>query len=149
MADDNLKRIADEMRKIVQEFGDLPDDELLWLADHVEERKYNPGECVYKEGDPANYFTILLDGLLQYRRDSDPQDMRVWDVEPGDVGGKLPYSRLTHYTGSVRAAKPTRLLIGSVDVFPEMVRDTPVLTQRLVGMMSDRIRWVTREMQQT
>src|SRR5215813_5937687 len=125
MPDDNLKRIAQELR-IVEEFGDLPDDELLWLAGHVTEKIYNPGDCVSKEGDPANDFIILVDGLLQYRRDSDNQDNRVWDMEVGEVGGKLPYSRLTHYTGSVRAAKTSRVLVGSVDVFPEMIRDTPL-----------------------
>lgn len=148
MADDNLKRIVNELR-IVEEFGDLPDDELLWLANHVTERTFNPGDCLSKEGDQANDFIILIDGLLQYRRDSDTQDIRVWDMEPGEVGGKLPYSRLTHYTGSVRAAKTSRVLVGSVDIFPEMIRDTPLLTQRLVGMMLDRTRWVTRELQQT
>jgi signal transduction histidine kinase len=148
MADDNLKGIAQELR-IVEEFGDLPDDELLWLANHVTEKTYNPGDCVSKEGDPANEFIILIDGLLQYRRDSDNQDNRVWDMEIGEIGGKLPYSRLTHYTGSVRAAKTSRVLVGSVDVFPEMIRDTPLLTQRLVGMMLDRTRWVTRELQNT
>ncbi|MCI0614975.1 ATP-binding protein [bacterium] len=148
MTDENLKRIAKELR-IVEEFGDLPDDELLWLANHVSEKTFNPGEILSKEGDPANDFIILVDGLLQYWRDSDSYDNRVWDMEPGEVGGKLPYSRLTHYTGSVRAAKTSRLFVGSVDVFPEMIRDTPMLTQRLVGMMLDRTRWVTRELQQT
>ena len=141
MTDENLKRISKELR-IVEEFGDLPDDELSWLANHVEEKTFNPGECVSKEGDPADDFIILIDGLLQYRRDSDTTDNRVWDMEPGEVGGKLPYSRLTHYAGSVRAAKPSRVLVGSVDVFPEMIRDAPLLTQRLVGMMRDRTRWV-------
>jgi signal transduction histidine kinase len=148
MTDEDLKQITKELR-IVEEFGDLPDDELLWLANHVLEKTFNAGELISKEGDPANDFIILVDGLLQYRRDSDTQDNRVWDMEPGEVGGKLPYSRLTHYTGTLRAAKTSRLLVGSVDVFPEMIRDTPLLTQRLVGMMLDRTRWVTRELQQT
>ena len=79
MADDNLKRIAQELR-IVEEFGDLPDDELLWLANHVTERTFNPGDCLSKEGDQANDFIILVDGLLQYRRDSDNQDMGLLAV---------------------------------------------------------------------
>lgn len=148
MTDENLKRIAEELR-IVEEFGDLPDDELLWLADHITEKTFSPGEVISKEGQPANEFIVVIEGLLQYRRDSDSNDPRVWDMEPGEVGGKLPYSRLTHYTGTLRAAKESRVLIGSVDVFPEMIRDTPLLTQRLVGNMLDRTRWVTREIQQT
>jgi signal transduction histidine kinase len=148
MVDENLKRIAQELR-IVEEFGDLPDDELLWLADHVSEKIYSPGEIVSKEGEPANEFIVVMEGLLQYRRDSDTSDPRVWDMEPGEVGGKLPYSRLTHYTGTLRAARESRVLVGSVDSFPEMIRDTPLLTQRLVGNMLDRTRWVTREIQQT
>jgi CRP-like cAMP-binding protein len=57
MTDDNLKQIAKDLR-IVEEFGDLPDDELLWLANHVEERTFSPGEELSKEGDPANEFIV-------------------------------------------------------------------------------------------
>jgi signal transduction histidine kinase len=144
---ENSKRIAEELR-IVPEIADLPEDVLLWLANNVQEVTYHAGEIVKKEGEPVDSFIILLEGQLQLRRESGSNDIRVWDMEPGELTGKLPYSRLALWPGTTRALATTRVLVGSADLFSEMIRDQPLLTQRLVGMMSDRIRWVAREDQQ-
>jgi len=71
----------------------------------------------------------------------------VWDIEPGELIGKLPYSRLVSFPGTVRSFGKSRVLVGSADVFPEMIRDVPLLTQRLVSMMTDRVRYVLTENQ--
>ena len=147
MGVENSKRIAEELR-IVPEIADLPEDVLLWLANNVREITYRAGEIVVKEGEPVNTFIIVLEGELQFRRESGSPDMRVWDIEPGEIIGKLPYSRWAFWQATMRAALASRVLVGSADLFPEMIRDAPLLTQRLVGMMSDRIRWVAREDQQ-
>src|SRR5689334_13036261 len=130
MAVEDFTRIAQELR-IVPEIRDLPEEALLWLAKNVEEVVYSEGETVIKEGEPFNSFVVLLEGLLQFRRESRSQDLRVWDIEPGEIIGKLPYSRLVTFPGTVRSFKKSRVLIGSADVFPEMIRDSPLLTQRL------------------
>jgi len=147
MVVENSKRIAEELR-IVPEIADLPEDVLLWLANKVQEITYHAGEIVVKEGEAVETFIVLLEGQLQFRRESGSLDIQVWDIEPGEMTGKLPYSRLAHWPGTIRAVTATRVLVGSADLFPEMIRDAPLLTQRLVGMMSDRIRWVAREVQQ-
>ena len=147
MTEEKLKRFVQELR-IVPEIADLPEDVLGWLAERLDEKMFSAGEIVGKQGDPANTFYVLLEGELHFRRESDSQDMRVYVMKPGEIGGKLPYSRLTNWPGTLRAVATSRLLVGSTDLFPEMVRDAPLITQRLVGMMSDRIRWATREDQQ-
>jgi len=147
MSIENSKRIAEELR-IVPEIADLPEDVLLWLANNVQEITYHAGEIVLKEGEPVETFIVLLEGKLQFRRESGSHDLRVWDIEPGELTGKLPYSRLTHWPGTIRSVATSRVFVGSTDLFPEMIRDQHLLTQRLVGMMSDRIRWVAREDQQ-
>ncbi|HSE43323.1 MAG TPA: ATP-binding protein [Acidobacteriota bacterium] len=147
MAEEKLKKLAEEI-KIVPEIADLPEDELIWLAERVQEKILQPGDIHSKEGEPADRFTILLEGNLQFRRETNPDDIVVWDVEPGEIAGKLPYSRLSHWPGTMRALTQSRVLTGSADLFPEMIREAPLLTQRLVGMMSDRIRWVARENEQ-
>ena len=147
MENETLKRIAQELR-IVPEIADLPEDALLWLAGKVEEKTFEPGEVLTKEGEPADTFMILLEGECQLRLQSGFQDNRVWNMEPGEIGGKLPYSRLTKWPGTVRALVRSRGLVGNVSVFHEMIHEQHDLTQRLVGMMSDRIRYTTREDQQ-
>ena len=146
MAVQDFARTVQEL-KVVPEISDLPEESLLWLAKNVQEVFYETGEVVIQEGKPVHSFVILVDGRLQFRRESESQDLRVWDIEPGEILGKLPYSRLVSFPGTVRASTRSKVLIGSVDVFPEMIRDVPLLTQRLVSLMTDRVRYVITENQ--
>jgi signal transduction histidine kinase len=66
----------------------------------------------------------------------------------GDVTGRLPYSRMTTYMGTGRAVAPTRVAKFPRTLFPEMLQRMPVLAERLVGMMTDRVRETTRMEQQ-
>src|SRR5208282_1282519 len=67
---------------------------------------------------------------------------------PGEVTGILPFSRMKQFTVSGRAIADSRALRFPASLFPELVQKMPVLTQRLVGLMSDRIRETTRLEQQ-
>ncbi|MCI0414868.1 ATP-binding protein [bacterium] len=145
MSDTN--RILEELQ-MVPAIADLPEDQLIWLARNLKEVTFAAGEIVAQEGGPADTFSILLGGEFHFRRESDSQDTRVYISKPGDIVGKLPYSRLTQWPGTFRALTPGRLLSGSTDLFPEMTRVAPQLVQRLVSIMSDRIRSTTKEDQQ-
>jgi signal transduction histidine kinase len=140
-------RILEELRH-VPAIADVPEDQLLWLASKLTERTFPEGEVLAQEGGDADSFHILLEGEFQFRRESDPQDSRVLISKVGDIVGKLPYSRLTHWPGSFRSLTPGRILSGSTELFPEMTREAPLIVQRMVSIMSDRIRYTTKEEQQ-
>lgn len=143
----DTNRILDDLKRIPS-IGDLPESELIWLANKLREVKFPAGEILAAEGGVADSFHILLEGEFQLRRESDSQDTRVLVSKAGDIVGKLPYSRLTHWPGTFRAITPGRALSGSTDLFSEMTRETPLIVQRMVGIMSDRIRYTTKEDQQ-
>jgi signal transduction histidine kinase len=145
MTDTN--RIREELRH-VPAIADCPEDQLVWLASKMQERTFPAGEVLAQEGGDADSFHILLEGEFQFRRESDPSDSRVLVSKVGDIVGKLPYSRLTHWPGSFRALTPGRILSGSTELFPEMIREAPMIVQRMVSIMSDRIRYTTKEEQQ-
>ncbi|HET6266782.1 MAG TPA: ATP-binding protein [Acidobacteriota bacterium] len=147
MSDDQLQQKVQELKGI-RAVGDLPEEELTWLAKHLTEVRIAAGECVGHEGDPADSFYVFLEGEIHLRRESDPADTRVLMAKAGEFGGKLPFSRLTQWPGTGRAVGQVRLLKGSVEIFPEMIHDHPLIVERLVAVMSDRIRFFTREDQQ-
>ncbi len=128
--------------------ADLPDVSLLWLAEHSEDRRSDVGTVIIREGDPAEYMNIILQGKVRFQREGAGAASATFTAQAGQIGGLLPYSRLTHYTGTVRAMEPTRALMIHKDLFPEMLRQIPELNQRLVGLMADRIREITRIEQQ-
>jgi signal transduction histidine kinase len=144
---EDTSRIVHEMRS-VPAIADLPEEELVWLAERLTETSFPAGAVLSTEGGPADSFHILLEGEFQLRRESDPRDARVFVSKAGEIVGKLPYSRLTVWPGSFRAITPGRILSGSTDLFPEMTRNTPLIVQRMVSIMSDRIRSTTKEEQQ-
>src|SRR3569832_879335 len=60
----------------------------------------------------------------------------------------LPFSRMKAFQVTGRAVTDVRLLRFPVRLFPELLQRMPVLVERLVGIMSDRVRDVTAADQQ-
>src|ERR1700733_15043262 len=135
-----------ELRR-VQEFADLPDDQLDWFLSQAKELNLKAGDTYARQGDPADAMFVILEGHLQVRGEIGGETF-VFDLEPGDVTGVLPFSRMKQFTVSGRALTDSHALRFPASLFPELVQKMPVLTQRLVGLMSDRIRETTRLEQQ-
>ena len=128
-------------------FADLPDDQLDWFLSQSQEMNLKAGDVYARQGDPADAMFVILEGHLQGRGERGGE-VFVFDLEPGDVTGILPFSRMKQFTVSGRAEANSRALRFPASLFPELVQKMPVLTQRLVGLMSDRIRESTRLEQQ-
>src|SRR5580700_3727231 len=135
-----------ELRR-VQEFADLPDDQLDWFLSQVQELNLKAGDTYARQGDPADAMFVILAGHLQGRGELGGETF-VFDLEPGDVTGVLPFSRMKQFTVSGRAVTDSRALRFPASLFPDLIQKMPELTRRLVGMMSDRIRETTRLEQQ-
>lgn len=135
-----------ELRRVT-EFADLPDDQLDWFLSHSQEMRLKAGEIYSRQGDPADAMFVVLEGHLQGRGELNGETV-VFDLEPGDVTGVLPYSRMKQFTVGQRAETDSRALRFPSSLFPELIQRMPELTNRLVGLMSDRIREVTRLEQQ-
>jgi signal transduction histidine kinase len=136
-----------DLRRI-SAFADLSEDQLGWLAAHMDEIRLQPGETSIVEGDAADRMLVILEGEVQARREKGPMDGRVYIARAGDVTGMLPFSRMATYGVTGRAVVPTRIARLPAALFPEMLDRIPELEERLVGILSDRIRETTRVEQQ-
>lgn len=135
-----------EALRRIHVFADLPDDQLKWFADNTAERRYSAGEVLFRKGDPPDELVILLEGEFHAYWDEKDHDI-VYIGRAGDqaseVTGMLPFSRMTSYQVTGRTVTNMRVLRFPVRLFPEMMQRMPVLVQRLVGIMSDRVREAT------
>src|ERR1700733_2137704 len=131
----------------VAAFADLPDDQITWFLSQSREVSLSPGEIYARQGDPADEMSVVLEGQLEVRGEISGETI-VIPIKAGDVTGILPFSRMKQYTIRGRAITASRLLRFPAACFPELVQKMPELTQRLVGLMSDRIREGTRIEQQ-
>jgi signal transduction histidine kinase len=96
-----------------------------------------------REGEPLDNLVVILEGEMRIQRGSGADEMIIRGFA-GQVTGLLPYSRLTHYSGTTRAVLFTRVASLHRSLFPEMLQRLPLLGQRLVSLMADRIRETTR-----
>src|ERR1700677_3150199 len=131
----------------VPAFLDLPDDQIAWFISQSQELHLKAGDVYARQGDPADSMFVILEGRLQGRGELAGENV-VFDLEPGDVTGVLPFSRMKQFTVGGRAETDSRALQFPASLFPDLVQKMPELTQRLVGLMSDRIRETTRREQQ-
>src|SRR6185503_19930131 len=142
--------VVEALRR-VHVFSDLPDDQLKWFADNVQDLRFASGEALFRKGDPPDWLVIFLEGEMHAYWDDNVHDY-VYISRAGDpkteVSGMLPFSRMTEFTVTGRAATDMRLLRFPARLFPEMMQRMPVLVQRLVSIMSDRVREATTVDQQ-
>ena len=129
-------------------FADLPHEDLLWFISQSEERRAAPGEIIMREGDHPDFMMVMLEGEMRARAEHGSSDGPVFTISAGDVTGMLPFSRLKVISVTGRAVTPSHFLGFRVASFPELFRRMPELTRRLVGLLTDRVRSVTRAEQQ-
>src|SRR3989442_13317333 len=131
----------------VPAFADLPDDQIAWFLSQAQETHIKAGDTYVRQGDPADSMFVILEGQFQWRGEFGGETV-VLSGKPGDVTGVLPFSRMKQFTVSGRAVTDGRVLKFPASLFSELVQKMPELTNRLVGLMSDRIRETTRLEQQ-
>jgi signal transduction histidine kinase len=136
----------------VHVFADLPEDQLKWFADQTDDVRLSPGDVLFRKGAPADIMAVYLEGEVRAYRDEQAHDGYVYIARAGEpnteVSGKLPFSRMKEWSATGRALTPMRLLRFPVRLFPELLQRMPILVERLVGIMSDRVRDVTTADQQ-
>src|ERR1700746_2758686 len=108
-------RFAAELRKI-DVFSDLPEEELEWVAQRMDEVQFRAGEIYGKPGDPVEYLVVLLEGELQFERKDTP-GATVLIAEAGEVTGLLPFLGPEGFRGIARGAMASRVLGGAHRIF--------------------------------
>jgi signal transduction histidine kinase len=131
----------------VPAFSDLPDDQLSWFLGQAQELHLQAGDVTIRQGDPADAMFVILGGQLQHRGEINGETINITS-STGDITGVLPFSRMTNFTVTSRAIGETHLLRFPAAKFGDLVQKMPELAKRLVGVMSDRIRELTRIEQQ-
>ena len=125
----------------------LTDQEYTWLAHHGTERRGDTGALLFRESEPACHMIFLLTGEVHVRRQhSGP--MAFFIGRAGQMTGLLPFSRMKGYGGNGYANEPVWVLDMHRDLFPDMLAAIPSMSQRVVTVLLDRVREVTRMEQQ-
>jgi len=131
--------LVDRLAAVFASTG-IPREELEWLANQGLVRTWEPGSIVASKGKRIETLWIILSGHIAIRVDRGAGPRRVMEWRKGDVGGILPYSRMTGPPGDSYAEEISRILHIHKDHFPEMIHRCPVFTAHTVHIMLDRAR---------
>jgi signal transduction histidine kinase len=142
-----VPEIVAGLRKVNQLHG-LEQSEYEWLAAHGIEVFAESGAVVFREGEPASKMAVLLQGEIYVRREhGGPAALFIG--RSGQITGLLPFSRMKAYGGLGYTSAASWWLEFDRSLFPEMLKAIPSLTERVVGILLDRVREITRMEQQS
>ena len=134
--------------KANQAIGHVPEAQLQWLIDHSEIITVPEGEALFHPGMTSDHMFILLEGRIRVWVGDGKNSKELVRLEPGEVTGVLPYSRLASAVANSAALEKVVILQTHKEVFPRMIKECYELTEALVHVMNDRIRNFTTLRQQ-
>ncbi len=134
--------------RTVSNLDGLTEEEYTWLATHGNERVGPDRAILFRDNDPAHKMNFILRGEVQVRSRKSGNTM-LFIGRAGSMTGKLPYSRMKNYGGEGFAVGPVWSLDIPDTLFPEMLAAIPTMAQRVVAVLLDRVREVTRIEQQS
>jgi signal transduction histidine kinase len=134
--------------KSIRALDGLVDHEYAWIAEHGVHKHANPGDVIFREGDPATVMFFVLSGELHLRHGRAAGQSLVLG-RAAQLTGLLPFSRMKFYTGTALAVDMVCVLEIVHTSFDDMLNAIPTMNRRCVAALLDRAREVTRIEQQT
>lgn len=124
----------------LESLSQMPPGEIAWLAANGTVQTYEAGQTLVRDQDPIDHLNILLSGhiVISFDPGGGARPMAEW--RGGEITGLLPFSRMKGSPGRVVSERRTELLQIHRNLFPELIRECPVLTEILVHTMIDRAR---------
>ena len=129
--------------KRVPVFASCTDAQLHLIADRTRLVEYKKGECVYREGDPADAFYIISSGRLRVLATVAGQEKTLTILHNGDSFGEISLLIGETHSATVQALNDTLVLQLEKKDFDEVINRIPSLVLYLSRMLSKRLR--TRE----
>jgi signal transduction histidine kinase len=145
---DRIAALTEALRKVGPLNG-MTDEEYLWLASNGTERFVDANTTLFQQGEPADHMIILLKGEVQVQRDRTGAAPVLFIGRAGQLTGLLPFSRMKTWGGLGVTTAPTWAVEYDRSIFPRMLAEIPSMTQRVVSILLDRSREVTRMEQQS
>jgi signal transduction histidine kinase len=130
---------ADSLARL-QLLESVPRDEIAWLVERGELRRYPEGAVIRSPGMAVEGMDIVLTGRVGMYAAKSGGWRKVTDVGVGYAAGALPYSRMRAAPGNLIAEEATTLFVLHERHFRDLITECPGVTTALVHHMIDRTR---------
>jgi signal transduction histidine kinase len=120
-------------------FDSLKDAEFDCLED-VHEVKLRAGQVIMRQGDSVKYFAILLEGKVSIFHQTEKQtEIEVASYEAGSAFGELPLLANLPMRGTLRAMRPSHLLLLDEESFWGLMTSCPQVRKAILRNMAQRL----------
>ena len=144
----HLSIIGLQALRLAPLFAHFTDEQMCWLAENSSELHLHPGEKFVTQGDPANYFYVLLEGELCLTKNVGNREIYVHTYEAGTIFGEMSLLINKPYIANGRAVKESHVLQLGKEVFWDMLTHCPSITRDLLSTMAQRLHLVESMSQQ-
>ena len=103
------------------------------------ERWLDPGEVFIREGEPVDFFYVLLDGEVQVTKRVGGQEMVLTTHAPGAFFGEVPLLMDSPFVATGRALRPSRVYGLTREVFWQMLGGCPAIRRAILQKMAERL----------
>jgi len=116
------------------------------LAEGVIQRSFQPGQVILQEGSTGREMYLIVEGLVEVVKGRSIEEMVLARRGPEDFFGEMGFIEARPRFATVRALKPTRLLEFSEHNLRSVLVQQPLLLERVVRVVSARLRESDRQM---
>ena len=126
-------------------FRGLDKDSLRELEGLCRNKRFAPGETVFRQGEPGRSLVGVIAGKLRISVTSDDgQDLHLNLIEPGEVVGEIAFIDGGLRTATGTAAEATTCFLIDRRPFYELLDQRPVIARHLLSLLCERVRWTSR-----
>lgn len=121
--------------------ANLPDEDILTLANHVEEASFKEGEFLIEQDDLSDTaFFIIEGGVNIYRITEDGNEMHISIQGEGEIVGEMSLMDGHPRSAFVQAIQPSRTLFLKRGTFEDLIHKNPQFAINLIKALVVRLR---------
>ncbi len=127
-------------------FAKIDASKLKLLAFTSERVSYDPGQDLFKQGDPGDAAYIILDGEADIIVDTPGGELVVARMKKNDFVGDIAILCDVPRTATVRATKPLSTLVITKDLFFQLVTEFPDMSVAIMRELAQRLHKTTQDL---
>lgn len=127
-------------------FAKIDASKLKLLAFTSERVDYEPGQDLFKQGDPGDAAYIILDGEADIIVDTPGGELVVARMKKNDFVGDIAILCDVPRTATVRATKPLSTLVITKDLFFQLVTEFPDMSVAIMRELAQRLHKTTQDL---
>ena len=123
--------------KTVPFFQELSEDELMMLAQVMEERTFKKGEIIFNEGEEGKALYLLIEGEVEVVK-----TMKGWYKETlavfkkGRLFGELSFLSGRNHSALARATQDVKVFVLTKNQYDRLEKNDPVITQKIMKVIA-------------